>query len=107
MPTGVAKAQEAATPIAIKTAFGDAPNCWEMATPTGASNAAAAVLDINWVKPQEMINSTAVIMIGVGAPPIRLTAHSAINLPAPVLSMACETGIIPANRKIVTQSIEE
>jgi hypothetical protein len=61
---------------------------------------------MNCVKVQEIINSTEVIMIGVGEPPIRLTAHSAINLPAPVLSIAVDTGIIPANRKIVTQSIE-
>lgn len=61
----------------------------------------------DFTKVQEIINSTAVITIGLGVLPIILTAHSAINLPAPVLSIAIDTGIIPANRKIVTQSIEE
>ena len=62
--------------------------------------------DINCVKAQERINKTAVTTNGDGVPPIRPTVHSAINLPAPVLSIAVDTGIIPANRKIVTQSIE-
>ncbi|MPM90792.1 hypothetical protein SDC9_137914 [bioreactor metagenome] len=35
------------------------------------------------------------------------TAQLAINLPAPVLSKAVETGIMPANKKMVTQSMEE
>ena len=88
------------------TAFGSAPSCLAIATPIGHSRAADAVLDINCVKAQERINKTAVTTNGDGVPPIRPTVHSAINLPAPVLSIAVDTGIIPANRKIVTQSIE-
>ena len=52
------------------------------------------------------MNNTAVTIIGDGEPPIRPTAHSAITLPAPVLLIALDTGIIPANRKMVTQSME-
>ena len=69
--------------------------------------AAEAVLDMNCVRKQEMENSTIVTISGVGSPPISPTAQLAISLPAPVLSIAVDTGIIPANRKIVTQSIEE
>ena len=106
LPTGVAKAQLAATAMAIKTAWGEAPNCLAIAIPIGQSKAAEAVLLMNWVRPQLMIKSTTVTIIGEGEPPIAATAQPAINLPAPVLSMAVETGIIPAKRKIVTQSIE-
>ena len=106
VPTGDANAQDAATAIAINTAFGSAPSCLEIATPIGHSRAADAVLDINCVKPQERMKRIAVTTKGDGEPPIRLTVHSAIILPAPVLSIAVDTGIIPANRKIVTQSIE-
>ena len=74
--------------------------------PMGHSRAADAVLDMNWVRPQDRMNSTAVTIIGDGVPPIRPTAHSAITLPAPVLLMAEDTGIMPANRKMVTQSME-
>src|SRR5574344_1531424 len=107
VPTGDANAQDAATAIATNTALGSAPNCLEIAIPIGHKSAAEAVLDINCVKPQEIINKTAVTIIGDGLPPINPTAQLAINLPAPVLSIAEDTGIIPANKKIVTQSIEE
>src|SRR5574344_2208105 len=106
VPTGVAKAQEAAIPMATNTACGDAPSCFAMAIPIGHSRAAAAVLLMNWVRPQLMMNNTIVTTIGEGEPPMMLTAQPAINLPAPVLSIAVDTGIIPANRKIVTQSME-
>jgi len=52
------------------------------------------------------MNSTPVTTNGEGEPPIRLTVHSAMSLPAPVTSIALDTGIMPANRKMVTQSIE-
>ena len=40
-----------------------------------------------------------------GMPPSRSTQNFASSLPPPVLSMAEETAIMPANRKIVTQSM--
>ena len=107
MPTGVANAQDAATAIAITTALGSAFSCLAIAIPIGHSNAAEAVLDMNCVRKQEMENSTIVTISGVGSPPISPTAQLAISLPAPVLSIAVDTGIMPANRKMVTQSIEE
>ena len=58
------------------------------------------------LRQQDRMNNTAVTIIGDGVPPIRPTAHSAITLPAPVLLIALDTGIIPANRKMVTQSME-
>src|SRR5574344_1083631 len=106
VPTGDANAQEAATAIAINTARGSAPRFLAIAIPIGHSRAADAVLDMNWVRPQDRMNRTAVTTIGEGEPPIRPTVQSAINLPAPVTSIALDTGIIPANRKMVTQSME-
>ena len=43
---------------------------------------------------------------GFGLSPNQPTTVSAINLPAPDLSNAVAIGIMPANKKIVTQSIE-
>ena len=105
VPTGVANAQDAATAIAIKTACGSAPMFFAIEIPIGQSRAAEAVLDMNCVRPQDRANRMAVTTYGLGLPPIRPTAASAISLPAPVLSIADDTGIMPANRKIVTQSI--
>ena len=106
MPTGDANAQEAATAIAINTAFGSAPKFLEIAIPIGQSNAADAVLDMNWVKVQDSKNRIAVTTNGDGEPPMRPTVQSAIILPAPVTSIALDTGIIPANKKMVTQSMD-
>src|SRR5574344_375789 len=106
VPTGVAKAQDAAITMAINTACGDAPSCLAIAMPMGHSIAAAAVLLVNWGRPPLILTNTIVTVIGEGEPPMMLTAQPAINLPAPVLSIAVDTGIIPANRKIVTQSME-
>ena len=49
---------------------------------------------------------TAAITSGFGLSPSQPTTVSAINLPAPDLSKAVAIGIMPAKRKIVTQSIE-
>ena len=76
-----------------------------MEIPIGASRAAAAVLDMNCVRTLEIRNSTAVRRYGFGFAPIAPTTVSAISLPAPVFSIASATASIPANRKIVTQSI--
>ena len=46
VPTGDANAQDAATAIAINTAFGSAPSCLAIAIPIGHSKAAEAVLDM-------------------------------------------------------------
>ncbi len=79
VPTGVANAQDAATAIAIRTAFGSAPRFWEIAKPIGHSSAEDAVLDMNWVRPQDRMNRIAVTTNGEGEPPIRPTVHSAHN----------------------------
>ena len=76
-----------------------------MEIPIGASRAAAAVLDMNCVRTLEIRNRTAVRRYGLGFAPIIPTTVSAISLPAPVFSIAVATESIPANRKIVTQSI--
>ena len=92
--------------IAISTALGDAPTCAARAMPTGQRSALDAVLLMNWVSTTARAKSTAVMRYGDGSPPIAATVYSAINLPAPEVFMAVATGIIPAKRKIVTQSIE-
>ena len=71
----------------------------------GQSNVAVAVLDINCVKKLDTKNNNAATNKGEGVPPSRSTQNLASSLPAPVLSMADETEIIPANRKIETQSM--
>ena len=73
--------------------------------PMGASSAADAVFDMNWVRTLEMRNSTPVRTYGFGFEPIMLTTVSAIILPAPVFSIADATESIPAKRKMVTQSM--
>ena len=102
---GVANAIDAAIPSAISTGFGSHPIVWAMEIPIGASSAAEAVLDMNWVSTLEIRNNTAVRRYGFGLSPIAPTTVSAINLPAPVLSIAVATESMPAKRKIVTQSI--
>ena len=57
----------------------------------GASSAADAVFDMNWVRTLEMRNSTPVRTYGFGFEPIMLTTVSAIILPAPVFSIADAT----------------
>ena len=76
-----------------------------MEMPIGASSAADAVLDMNWVRTLEIRKRTAVRTYGFGFAPIMPTTVSAISLPAPVFSIAVATESIPAKRKIVTQSI--
>ena len=92
-------------PIAMSTGYGDAPMDCAIDMPIGASSAAAAVLDINCVSPQDNINIAITIIIGDGLSPIRLTTKSAMSFPAPDLSIASASGSIPANKKIVTQSM--
>ena len=106
VPTGVANAQEAATAIAIITACGLAPIPFAIAIAIGANNAQDAVLDMNCVKIQDSKNKIAVAVYGLGSLPINAITPSAIILPAPDLSIAVATGIMPANKKIVTQSID-
>ena len=54
--TGVVKAQEAAMPMAMSTGNGETPMDWAIEMPIGASSAAAAVLDMNCVRPQDSRN---------------------------------------------------
>ena len=60
---------------------------------------------MNCVRMLEIRNSTVVRTYGFGFAPIIPTTVSAISLPAPVLSIAVATESMPANRKMVTQSI--
>ena len=69
VPTGVAKAQDAATAIAISTACGSAPICCAMEMPIGQSSAAEAVFDMNCVRPQDKAKRMAVTTSGLGLPP--------------------------------------
>ena len=82
--TGVVNAQDAAMPIAMMTGYGEAPMDSAIEMPIGASSAAAAVFDMNCVRPHERMNIAATMMSGEGASPMRPTTKSAMSLPAPL-----------------------
>ena len=103
--TGVVNAQDAAIPIAMTTGYGETPTVSAIEIAIGASRAAAAVFDMNCVRPQESTNIAKMMTYGEGASPMRLTTKFAMSAPAPVLSIALARGSIPAKRKIVVQSM--
>ena len=61
VPTGLAKAQEDAIRIAMRTARGDAPTWAAKAMPTGQRSALEAVLLMNCVRTTARMKSTAVM----------------------------------------------
>ena len=71
-------------PIAITTGYGETPMVWAMEIAIGARSAAAAVFDMNCVRPQESANIAATITMGAGLSPMRPTTTSAMSLPAPL-----------------------
>ena len=78
---------------------------WAIEMPIGASSAAAAVLDMNCVRPQDSRNIAMTMMSGEALLPMMPTTPLAIIAPAPVLSIASASGSMPANRKMVVQSM--
>ena len=63
--TGVVNAQDAAMPMAITTGYGETPMVWAMEIAIGARSAAAAVFDMNCVRPQESANIAATMTMGL------------------------------------------
>ena len=63
---------------------GEAPMDSAIEMPIGASSAAAAVFDMNCVRPHERMNIAATMTSGEGASPMRPTTKSAMSLPAPL-----------------------
>ena len=90
--------------ITTRTARGSAPICPATEIPIGHNKSVKVVFSINCVKTQDKANNVAVTISGLGLPPMTPTTVSAINRPAPLLSSASATGIIPAKRKIASQS---
>lgn len=81
--------------IAMVIALGSADNPAASANPTGNSNPAAPVLEINWVSVAEIKNSTVMMMYGLGVSPNRENTLLAIRSLAPVESKPFESVKIP------------
>ena len=103
MAIGVRKQAEADIQMPIMSGRGEMPPPTAMGRASGAIRAAVAVLDMKLVSSMVSAQDTNISMVG---PDTLETTAFATSAAAPDFCIAADMDSIPANRKMVTQSMQ-